>query len=179
MIEKELKKRVPTLKGNVLGIGLTYDHILDLINANNQIENCDILDLYRHKKATMGKGKQTKKKTVSIKKIKKIFHKKTIDAIICNYNEIAPYLKTLLRDTIYIGKETIYFYGTADHYAISDIIKKYKRYQVTIEEIKENEEFFFVINIKNAKNNRFMDMAYWWSDTVTMIADLIADLLMG
>ena len=165
---KELKKIIKNLGGNVLGIGLSEDLIKEIEN-NDKIINCNLLNPYikRKKKFSLFN------KTIKIKKIRKIFKKKKIDYIICNYDEINNYFNTFVKDSVYIKKKKIYYFGNVD----IDLVKyKYGRYDTNI--IIKNKNLVEIDNSK-AKNNFLKDNYYRLKDFKDRLIELIGDILMN
>ena len=165
---KELKKIIKNLDGNVLGIGLSEDLIKEIEN-NDKIINCNLLNPY-----IKGKKKFSLfNKTIKIKKIRKIFKKKKIDYIICNYDEINNHLNTFIKDSVYINKKKIYYFGNVD----IDLLKyKYGRYDTNI--IIKNKNLVEIDNSK-AKNNFLKDNYYRLKDFKDRLIELIGDILMN
>ncbi len=164
----KLKTIVKKLSGNVLGIGLSED-LTTLIENNNNIIECNLLNSY-----VKGKFKKSFfKKTIRIKKIRKVFKKKKIDYIVCNYDEISNYLNTFVKDSIYINKGKIYFYGNVD----IDLLKlKYGRYDVKINLVDKK---IIEIDTSLAKNNFFKDNYYRLVDFKNHLIEIIGDVLMN
>ena len=164
----KLKTIVKKLSGNVLGIGLSED-LTTLIENNNNIIECNLLNSY-----VKGKFKKSFfKKTIKIKKIRKVFKKKKIDYIVCNYDEISNYLNTFVKDSIYINKGKIYFYGNID----IDLLKlKYGRYDVKINLVDKK---IIEIDTSLAKNNFFKDNYYRLVDFKNHLIEIIGDVLMN
>ena len=73
------------LSGNVLGIGVD-EKITNILNNNERIIECNLLDSTNTNQKKGTNGKKTKK--INIKKIRKIFKKKRVDYIICEINSI-------------------------------------------------------------------------------------------
>ena len=97
---KEIIKITRSLDGNVLGIGLDEEMIKE-IELNDKIIECDLLNSH-----TKGKKKFSLfNKTINIKKIRKIFKKKKVDYVVCNYDEISKYFNTFIKDNIYINNK--------------------------------------------------------------------------
>lgn len=165
---KELKKIIKNLDGNVLGIGLSED-LIEEIENNDKIINCNLLNPY-----IKGKKKFSLfNKTIKIKKIRKIFKKKKIDYIICNYDEINNYFNTFVKDSVYINKKKIYYFGNVD----IDLLKyKYGRYDTNI--IIKNKNLVEIDNSK-AKNNFLKDNYYRLKDFKDRLIELIGDILMN
>ena len=164
----KLKNIIKNLSGNVLGIGLE-ENLASLIEKNDKIIECNLLNSYN-------KGKFKKNffnKTIRIKRIRKIFKKKRVDYVICNYNEIKDYLNTFVKDSIYINKNKIYFYGDIDH----ELLKlKYSRYDTKINVISKN---ILEIDVSLAKNNFFKDNYYRFIDFKNRLVEIIGDILMN
>lgn len=165
---KELKKIIKNLDGNVLGIGL-FEDLIKEIEDNDKIVNCNLLNSY-----IKGKKKFSLfNKTIKIKKIRKVFKKKKIDYIICNYDEINNYFNTFIKDSIYINKKKIYYFGNVD----IDLLKyKYGRYNTNI--IIKNKNLI-EIDVSKAKNNFFKDNYYRLKDFKDKLVELIGDILMN
>lgn len=164
----KIKKIIKTLSGNVLGIGLD-EELTDLIEKNDAITECNLLNSH-----TKGKFKKTFfKKTIKIKKIRKIFKKKRVDYIICNYGEISNYFNTFVKDSIYINKNKIYFYGKID---LELLKSKYGRYDVKFNLIDKN---ILEIDTSLAKNNFIKDNYYRFIDFKNRLIEIIGDILMN
>ncbi len=165
------------MQGTVLGIGNLSAKITAAIEKNEHILNCYLLEVpsrgLRKKKLKL----RQRSKTVNIKKIRKVFKKKRIDNIICHYETIKDFLKTFIRDSVYITKGTIYIYGEkAD---LEKLIKRYNRYTQNIEVQEKEDVFVLTIDIQNAQNHKFKDMAYWWADTLEAFVDFMTIILVN
>ena len=141
-MDNELKKIIKNLNGYVLTIGLD-DNYIKYIEQNNNIIDCYCLN----NASDEGNEKGKKGKTIYINKIRKKFKKKNIDYIICNYDVIKKYMKTFIKDSVYINKNKLYYYGDIDY----EIISKYKRYKSIINKINSIVE----IDNSNSNNNIF------------------------
>lgn len=164
------------VSGNVLGIGLE-EEIVEILEQNDRIIDCKLLNV--KVKAAKTKGKKEKTKKIRIKKLRKIFKKKKVDFIICNIDDVKKYLKTFIRDSVYINKEILYMYNIKDEETKIDLIKKYKRYNTEIEEIKENNSIILKIDNKKSYTNLFKDIKYSVIDTAVTIFNLISDILLS
>lgn len=165
------------VSGNVLGIGVDGE-ISEILEQNERITECNLLNSYSYdNKEEKKKSKRLKK--IRIKKMRKVFKKKKVNFIICNITEIKKYLKTFVKDSIYINKEILYIYNIADEELKKELIKKYKRYNTSIEEIKEKETTILKIDNSNAKTNIFKDNFYMIVDTLVKLFNMISDLLLN
>lgn len=169
-----LKKYIKNMNGKVIGIGIENEKIIEEIDKNNKILECDLLNSVDIKSNATGKNKRKK----YIKKLRKQYKKKTIDYMVINSNEADKYLKKIVKDSIYINNGDIYYY-LDKNYEQDRIIKKYKRYNTEIEIKKYNDGFIIKIDTRNAKNNFFKDMIYYVIDTLSNVADLIGDILVS
>jgi len=173
-MKKELIKLINSFKGNVLAIGID-DNLADAIDKNDLITNCDILN-YVSSKTDYKETKQKKMKTIDIKKIRKIYKKKKIDYIICEYNQIEKYLNSFVKDSVYINSSKLYFYGNFNEQLL---LKKYKRYTNNINLIYHKKDVIIEIDNTNTKNNIFKEFFYKIIDGVSNLIEIIGDVLMG
>ena len=161
-----LNKEIENMKGNVLGIGDFNKTLVNKINKNTNITNCNILG--NGESDEEGKSRLKKMRISDIRRFK---HKK-INYLICDYNKIDKYLKTFIKDSIYITKDYIYFCTN------NEIIKKlYNRYNVEIKEVKCSDTNILIINTKKAKNNRVKECVYLVVDTFDKFVEIITNLL--
>ncbi len=170
---KSLYEIISEMSGNLLSIGIDEKLALK-IEKNSKIVQCDNLSSMNIKIDATGPRKRLKQ--IKIKKLKKIYNKKSIDYILCNYEHISKYLNTFVSDSIYLGNNEIYFYGDVD----CDLVtKKYQRYDTKIEIKKYKDSKIVRINIKNAKNHFIKDKLYRVVDAISNVIELIGDVLMG
>lgn len=169
---KSIYKIGKLISGNVIAIGAD-EKLIDILNNNERIINCDLLN----GKINVGtKTKRRKKqKIIKIKKLRKIYKKKNIDFILCDLTEIKKYLKTFIKDSVYINKDVLYIYNVDDE-TKEELIKKYKRYNTKIDEIKE-EKTILKIDNKDSKTNFFKDLKYFFIDNILTIIDILSDIL--
>lgn len=162
--------------GNVLGIGVNKT-IINALNKNNRILNCNLLDS-EISSGTISKKKKRQKK-IRIKKLRKVFKKKKVDFIICNIETIKTYLKTFIKDSIYINKDMLYIYNINDDELKQELIRKYQRYNTEIKEIKDGNTIILQIDNKKSKTNILKDYIYLIVDTVLNIFEIISDMLLS
>ncbi len=163
------------VSGNVLGIGVD-EKISQLLEQNKRVLNCNLLNSKTKNTSTR---KKQKLKKISIKKIRKIFKKKNVDYIICDIEEMKKYQKTFIKDSVYINKEILYIYNIREKEIKEELIKKYKRYNSKIEELKDKDSVILKIDNKEAKTNKIKDLKYTIIDTLVSIFNLISDLLLN
>lgn len=173
-VNSNIKKYIKNMTGKVIGVGIDNKEILETIDKNNKILECDLLNSIDINDSL--KGRHKKKKYV--KKLRKKYKNKKVNYIIVNSNEINRYLKTFVRDSIYINNTEIYYYMDKK-YDIENIIKRYKRYNTDIEIIKCDDGNILKINTSKAKNKFFKDKFYYIVDTLNNIADIIGDILVS
>lgn len=165
------------VSGDVLGIGVD-ETISEILEQNERVLNCNLLNSFSNTQNSKQEKKQRLKK-IRIKKIRKVFKKKKVDFIICNIDEIKKYLKTFIKDSIYINKDILYIYNIEDEELKKELIKKYKRYNVKIEELKDNKKTILKIDNKLSKTNIFKDTFYLIIDTTIQLLNIISDILLN
>lgn len=176
--EKKLLGIIKRLKGNVLIIGIEEENILKSIEENANIEKCYVMNGVANNSTHHKKAKK-KKPNFQIKKLRKKFHKKKIDDIICNMNEIYPYLKTFVKDSVYVNREKLYFYGEKGKYDLEKMIQKYRKYHAKVEQDFEGNYFFITVSNEQSKPNKLKDI--WFSVTEFMIwlYEMIGEILIN
>ena len=162
------------MTGKVIGVGIDNKDFLEIIEKNNKIIECDLLNSINIENDLI----QKRKKKKYVKKLRKKYKKKKVNYIIVNTNEINKYLKVFVKDSIYINNTEIYYYMDKN-YDVENIIKRYKRYNTEIEIIKCDDGNIVKINTSKAKNNFFKDKFYYVVDTLSNVADIIGDILVS
>lgn len=175
----DLKKVCKEISGNVITIGMDYKTVLDVLDKNEKIINLYSMQ-FNGKKRSRKKEKGRKRgKIVSIKKIRKIFKKKKIDYIICNIEDISRFLRTFIRDSVYINKTKLYIYGSKNNIDLELIEKRYNRYNVVINVTEYDKDVLVEIDNTKAFNNIFKDILYNIIDIFYSIYNAIGDLLIN
>lgn len=176
-MNSKLKEIMNNLSGNVIVIGLN-DEYSKIIYKNNNVLNCDELNYYkRSSKGNASSNESIKyKKTINIKKIRKIYKKKSVDYIICNYSDISKFMNTFVKDSVHINKKKLYFFGNVD---VDFILKKYKRYNTKINTYNYKDGIIIEIDNSNAKNNILKEVFYKIIDSILTAVDVIGNILMG
>lgn len=164
-MNNELKK----IKGSVLGIGLSEKE-QEILEKNKNVTECYLLDSNK-KGSSKGKGKV---KTINIKKIKRIFRKKSFDYIIADFEQLKPYLRSFIKNSIYLNKGKIYYYNIND-FELEELENRYVRYNSKVE-IKKD---LFIIDNTNSKTNIFKNIFYYFCDLVYDVIDLIGRMLVN
>lgn len=178
-LKQYLEKLVKSLHGNLIVIGLENNDINELILNSKNLNQCYFLNSNIKSKVSKKKGNYSlgKDKQVPIKKFRKTFKKKKNDTIICNIKQMKPFLRYFIKDSIYICKEKVYFYGSKRTLDIPNLKEKYARYDVTFEEIELKDSYVFIIDTSKAKTNWIIEIFYNIKDTVFFCIDLIGDYL--
>lgn len=172
---QELTLQAKKLVGCLLGIGINNDQLMQAIQNNDQIKNCDFLNSLAVGPVING----PKLKIININKLRKRYKKKRINYLICNYSEIKSYLKTFIKDSIYITSQTIYLFGTKSEIDFNLVMKRYKRYAVQISKLEYKETFILIIDVSKAKNNKIMDFFYYINDSFYNVIELLSDFLVN
>lgn len=163
MISKELKK----LSGSVLGIGLNEKE-KNILEKNKNVVECYLLDS-NSKGSSKEKGRA---KIINIKKIRKTFRKKSFDYIVANFEEVKPYLRSFIKNSIYLNKDKIYFYNIND-FELEELEKRYKRYNTKIDINKD----LFIIDNSNSKTNILKNIVFYFNDLIYDVIDYIGKIL--
>lgn len=175
-VNSTLKKYVKNMSGSLIGIGIQDVKIVEEIDKSNKILMCDLLNCVDLDDDSVVSKKRAKK--VYVKKLRKRYKKKRIDYMIINSEEIKPFLKTFIRDTIYINKNEIYYFSEKKD-ILEKIKKKYHRYTKKTEITKYEDGYILKIDTDGTKNKFLKDKLYYLIDTISNIEDLIADILIG
>lgn len=163
-----LISEIKNMSGNVLGIGDFDNKIVEKLDKNDNITTCNILGNSDYDGENSGRCKK-----MHLSKIRKFKHKK-IDYLIVNYKDIDKFLKTFIKDSIYITKQNIYFCTNN-----SKILKLYNRYDVSIKTIKCSDENIYVIDTSKAKNNKVKEFIYRIEDYFEYLVDVITEMLVN
>ena len=165
MLNKELKK----ISGSVLGIGLD-EKAQNILDKNKNVVECFLLN----SNSTGNSKTKGKTKTINIKKIRKTFRKKSFDYIIGNFEELKPYLRSFIKNSIYLNKGKIYFYNITD-FELEELENRYKRYNSKIDISKD----LVIIDNSNAKTNILKNIIYYTRDLTYDIIDYIGKILVN
>lgn len=170
-MNQEVIKIIRKLNGNLLGIGLTKE-MVDAIEKNDSIVECNLLNSYSKEE----KGKRKRLKTLKIKKLPKYFKKKSIDTMICDYEVIQKYMSTFVKNSVYVNRQKLYFFGKVDEELI---IHRYNRYNTTIQFINTKDGKIIVIDNTKSKNHKLREIGYRIVDGISKMIDIIGDILMN
>lgn len=175
--EKKLFQIAKKVEGNVLVIGVQDEKLLEVLNQNEKILKCDLLNSVSNSGKDNKKPK--KKKNFNIRKLRKKYRKKKIDNIICNMEDIYPYLKTFVKDSVYINRGKLYFYGEQKKYDLDRMIQKYKKYHAKVEHTYDGTYFYLTISNEHSKTNFLKDFWIQLCDGCYWLYEIIGDLLIN
>lgn len=178
LVRKELTNIIRQSTGKLLLIGLNDKSLLRLISNSNQIVNCDILNNNHYNNETI-ENQGAKSKNISIKSIRKIYGRKKINNIICDYKHIDDYLKSFVKDSIYITNGSVIIYGQMTALMRDSLVSKYKRYHIKATVIGDDNSYVVKLAIGKIKTNIIKDRYYYISDGLKELGELISDLLVG
>lgn len=170
MIE-EIKKIIKSLEGSVVAFGFKTEKFNSILNSNAKITTFDVLDGIT-KKRKEEKGKQ---KTININSLRKKYKKKRINTILIDVDVMDKYMIYLIKETIYIGKDKIYLFGSNEN--VEKYLTKYKRYNIISEEKEYNNKLIAKIDITGAKNKKIKDQLYIIKDKLDSFLAIITDIL--
>lgn len=174
---KKLEEIIKKTKGNVLVLGLD-NKLLNAFEKNNKVNLYAIYSNEANKIPFIKrKKKQTNKgKTINIKKLRKYINKKSVDYLICNFDEMIEYYKYVIKDFIYLNNNLIYIYFTKD-IDKDFIIKRFERYNVKISCNDYKNGYILTIDNTNGRNNFIKDKLYMVKDSFYNIAETIGTIM--
>lgn len=176
-IEKHLSKEIKKMSGKIITIGIS-DKLLECIENNNSITECMAMNSTIYDK---GDGKRffSFNKILSANKLRKKFKKKKHTNLIMNIKHIERNIKTVIRDSIYITKDTVYIYGAKKDFDVELLKKRYNRYKVEIDYNEYKNSYVMKIDVKKAKNNKIKDIFYYLGDTIYNGVEIFSDFLVN
>lgn len=164
-MNSELKQ----ISGSVLGIGLSEKE-QNILEKNDNVIECYLLN----SNSTKGNDSKGYSRTIDIRKIKKIFRKKSFDYIVGNFKQLRPYLRSFIKNSIYLNKNKIYFYNIQD-FELEELKNRYTRYGCIVE-IKKN---MVIIDNSSSKTNVFKNIFYYLCDLIYDVIDYIGKMLVN
>ena len=176
-IDSYMKQIIQKGKGNVLAIGPT-ETMINALQESDAISICDVLSR-ENNKSNQKTIFRRKSKTFNFKKMRKTFHRKNKDMVIGNIVELERYMKTFIRDSIYITKGDIYLFINDCNYDFDLLIKRYQRFDITYSLEQGEDGIILIIQVGNAKNHYWKEKIYYIVDTIMDIADIIGDTLIS
>ena len=178
-MKQELLKIIKDIRGNVFTLGIVDNDLIKAIQNNSQIEHYLMLNINQVIEYEKSDNYKPTKK-IKIKKIKKKNKKKKIDYTICEISDCKEHFRTFINDTIYFTKKKIFYYGNINEFDLDVLIKKYRRYNVTISILKyPNAEFILEIDAAKSKTNKIKGLFYRFVDFFIMLFDFLTDFLLS
>ena len=175
---KRILNDIKQFKGNVVCVGVEDRKIKKELMKNS---NIGLYELNRPEtKRIIFKKKRLKTnngKSVSIKKFRKLFKKKSIEYLIIDIDKLMDYYKYIASNSIYMCNKKIYIYGTNDTIDATDISKKFKRYKTETENIQIDNEYLTIIDWKNAKYSKIKEKVFLVIDSLHNLGDMISYFL--
>lgn len=179
-ISNELNDSIKKFTGSLVVFGSLEEKVLNSIEKNKNITVCDIITEYRFSFKKSEQGKKNKKaKKFNIKKLKKLYKKKTVDYLFVNLDEFDKYKKLIIPNSIYISKKEILIYSQDSEYDFDIIEKRYKRYTKNVDIINCDEGKIIRVHSSGTKNNVFKDKFYFVVDTLYNVAEVISNFMVN
>lgn len=178
MIKARLKTIINETAGKLLVIGLNDSSLLSQIKNNDEIITCDILNNNNYSKVNY-ENNSGKTKNINLKNIRKIFGHKKLNKIICDYQHVEGYLKTFIKDSIFITNDSVVIYGDLSSAACDSLVAKYRRYHVEAEIEKSGNYQMIIFKVGSNKTNIIKDRYYYICDSFKEIGEIISDILVG
>ncbi len=178
-MKQELLKIIQDFNGNVFTLGIIDKELIHAIQKNTKIAHFLMLNINQTVEYERSDNYKPTKR-IKIKKIRKKNKKKNIDYTLCEISDCKNHFQTFINDTIYFNKNKIFYYGKTSEYDLDVLIKKYRRYNVTINLIKyPNDDFILEIDTTKAKTNKFKNLFYRFIDFFIMLFDYLTEFLIS
>lgn len=168
-MNKELEKILKKLNGNLIGIGIKEEKLINLIEKNKNILECNLLDCFEK-----DAEEKSKFKKIKIKNLRKKFKKRKTNYMICNFDRIKDIQNKIIYDSIYICNKEVIIYSKSNN-ELENLIRRYSRYS-NIETMNYNDGNIYKISIiKNI--SKFNEIYNKIIDGMISIVDFISNLL--
>lgn len=175
--EKKIREIAQELSGTVMAMGIDSKLVLDDLEKNKRIEQCALLDCIEVMPID---GMKKRNKKIPLKKLRKKVGKKKIDTILCRIDTIDRYWRYFIRDSIYMTKGEIIYFGKLDEFTIDkeEFQKRYQRYKNVNVLFEENSEGILIhVKVNGAKNRFLFDKLYFIRDSLYQGIQLLGDYL--
>lgn len=175
--EKKINDIAKHLKGSIMAIGIESKKVIETLENNPDIVGCGLLDCFD----TMPiDGKKQRNKKIPLKKLRKKVGKKHLNTIICRISSIDGYWRYFIRDSIYMTKDEIIYYGKKEELSLEkeEFQKRYQRYknvEVTFHE--DDEGMMIKVKVNGAKRHIVLDKFYFIRDSLHQGVQLLGDYL--
>ena len=157
------------ISGKLIAIGLNDKKLINTINDNEKIIECNLLNCLSLNDEDIGKIKK-----IRLGKLKKKFKKNKPNYIIYNIDSIDSYREKFVYDTLYLAQDDIYIYSESND-NIDSIMRRYERFSI-IEIINTKDGNIY--KITRTKNiNRLNEFFYKVKDNTIDVIDIISNLL--
>lgn len=173
-VEKKLCGYIKKMDGSLLCIGVKEESLLKSISKSPLLQSQFLnIPTLKEKKFSF----KNNQKMVSAKKLRKKFKKKKTDYMICHTSDIMSIQKQFWKDSIFLIRKKIYFYGKIKELP-DDFIKKYKRYNATIGYEYFDTDYLITIDVCHSYTHVLKDIWYTITDTVVQGYEIVGDLFM-
>ena len=168
-MNKELEQIIKKLDGNLIGIGIKEEKLINLIGKNKKILECNLLDCFDNDSKEKNKNKKIK-----IKKLRKKFGKRKTNYMICNFDRVKDIQNKIIYDSIYICNKEIIIYDDNQN-ELENLLRRYNRYS-DIETIKCEDGNIYKIYI-NKNISIFNEISNKIKDEIISVIDFISNIL--
>lgn len=164
MVERIIIK----MKGNLLAFGIEDENLLEQIQKNKNIFECNLLN----SKTLTEEMEKGSSKNIDAKKLKKIYKKNGVENILINQAKMNFLEKKLIPIFVKIVKGQIIIYGIQD---MDKVVRKYGRYTKNMK--IEKKEKMICIAADTLREHRLLKPFYYVVDCVTEMVSFISELL--
>ncbi len=180
---KKLTDIVKDMTGEVVCFGVKDEAIMNLLQRNKNT-NAFLINreprksIFTRRKKVKIDG-QKKGKKMNMKKIRKTFKKKSVDYILCDFNEIYDYFKYFIYDSTVINKGKLYLYGKSKYIDANRIGKRFERFHGEVTVSITGEDFLIIVDNHNSKGNWLKAKWYIIIDSFHNLGDMISAALIS
>ena len=178
-LKKYLKELLQSLTGTVILIGIKDQTLLTMMKESKQIKQCYFLNANSKEAQKKARWSLRRHANIPISKFRKRFKKKRIDTIVCDVREMQNLFSIFVKDSVYICKGKIYYYGSKRNLDIPMLKARYSRYQVTFEELDLKDSHVFVVDVSKAKYRYHRELWYKGKDILHQASELASDFLVN
>lgn len=171
-MKNDLINEIKKMQGSVLAIGIQDQKIINALQKNNQITECNLLDSVSKK--SKGKGK---KKKITLKKLKKMYKKKKSDYVIGNVETLQMSMRPFIKINVFVNSNKTYLFGSEEQYDSDKLKHRYLRYTKNIDFKKDKQNYLMIIDLTNSKNNKIKEFFYSIIDILVDAIDIFSDVL--
>ncbi len=175
----ELVKVIKNTKGKIITIGVSEKSVINAIHRNDKIINCFELNNNNIENKKVEFTKRIFSKNVTINNFKKKFKKKKTDLILVNIKHIEEYIFKFSKDSIYLSKGQVIYYGSAKDIDRVNVESYYDRFNVVVNKDVFNKNKIVTIEVYKYKYKVIKEFIYTIKYYFNKFIDSVGNFLVG